>query len=631
MHTGLAVLRKCALVTMAVTLASCASATYGREDLLNDVLEPSPFRLELRPYIAMPSNRNDIISMTQRPGDARLYITTQEGYIFALNEDASGSASATEFFNVGAAVLAATGRTMSGSASQMGLQSVAFHPDFNNPSQPGYGKLYTTLLENRPANTTGLNYLGNSVNGPTVNADGVLMEWTYNFATGQVPAASYRELFRVKMPLYDHPIKQARFNPYARPGDEDYGLLYMTHGDSNVKHSPNDDAQRLDNAQGKMIRINPLESGGNRYTIPSTNPFASSSDPAVLREIFAYGFRNPHTYSFNRDDAGQVHIIVGDIGRNNVEEVNLVIGGANYGWPEREGTFVHRQLPDTNPDAGYITDLAPLGSEEATLGFSYPVAQYDHDADVSEVSSGNSIASGFVIRNGSDPNLHNQLIFADFSLRTGGDVFHADFTEMLSAVTTLDALDESRDDPSELTQAPVQLLQLSLDHDRNPSTPPQLYDDFLELLDHPRTDVRFGEGAHGEMYISSKVNGTIYLVTNSVAPKGDFNADGAVTGDDFLIWQRDAGRQFTESPADYNRDDIVDGADLAVWQANFGATYGSAVADSARTVPEPSALAIVAAIATWGRAMRGRHASRSDKTWGATLRHGCFSPTRRTR
>jgi hypothetical protein len=61
-------------------------------------------------------------------------------------------------------------------------------------------------------------------------------------------------------------------------------------------------------------------------------------------------------------------------------------------------------------------------------------------------------------------------------------------------------------------------LRLSLDHDNNPSTPPESYDDFLELLDESRSDIRFGQGVAGEMYISSKRNGTIYLVTNSVPP-----------------------------------------------------------------------------------------------------------------
>jgi glucose/arabinose dehydrogenase len=523
-------------------LASPKASRGSAPDLLSDIIDVSGFRLELRPYVTMDPGHKNIISMTTRPGDARPYVTTQEGCVLVVNENANGTGVAMQFFNFKSA-LSSAGRSMFGSYGQWGLQSVAFHPDFNKVGQPGYGKLYTSYLENRPADTSGLSFLGNSVRGTGVNADGVLAEWTYNFDTQQVESSSFRELFRVRMPHHDHPIKQARFNPRAMPGDEDYGLLYLTHGDSNVKDSPNNDPLRLDNALGKMIRINPLQSGADRYTIPATNPFAARSDPNVLKEIYAYGFRNPHTYSFNRDDSGANHILVSDIGRNNVEEVNLVLPGANYGWPAREGTFVHLQLPDSDPDAGYITGLALLPPNEATLGLTYPVAQYDHDATIGEVSSGNAIASGFVIRNGSDPNLHNQFIFGDFSRRTVNNSFHTDFEEMLSAVTQLDSGDPSRDEPGELTQAPVHSLPLALDHDNNPATAPQLYDGFLELLQAStsthRTDVRFGEGAFGEMYVTSKVNGTIYLVTNSIPVPRDFKADCSVIGSDFLSWQCD--------------------------------------------------------------------------------------------
>ena len=164
--------------------------------------------------------------------------------------------------------------------SQQGLQSVAFHPDFDHVGQPGYGKLYTTMLENRPANPNDPSffYLGNSTYGGG-GADGVLAEWTYDHNTGQVNPSSYRELFRTNMPNYDHPIKLAQFDPYAAPGDEDYGLLYLTHGDSNNQDSLNDDPQDRGDVLGKMLRINPLQSGANRYTIPATNPYYASEQP----------------------------------------------------------------------------------------------------------------------------------------------------------------------------------------------------------------------------------------------------------------------------------------------------------------------------------------------------------------
>ena len=124
------------------------------------------------------------------------------------------------------------------------------------------------------------------------------------------------------------------------------------------------------------------------------------------------------------------------------------------------------------------------------------------------------MASGFVIRNGSDPRLHNQFIFANFADHDG-NVYHADFEAMLAAVIRSEATAVAHEVPAVLTQATIHRLRLSLDHDNNPSTPPESYDDFLELLDESRSDIRFGQGVAGEMYISSKRNGTIYLVTNS--------------------------------------------------------------------------------------------------------------------
>jgi len=574
---------------MFLALAGVSSSQGMAQDLLNDNIVDSPFRLELRPYVTLPSSNDNIISITLMPGDIRPYVTTQQGQVFVI-DDVRGVGSETEFFDFESA-LNDNGRDMNGSSGQGGLQSVAFHPDFNKVGQPGFGKLYTSYRENRPGSGS-LNFLGNTTTSET--RDSVLSEWTYDFNAQEVPSASFRELFRIKMPKVDHPIKQAKFNQYAIPGDDDYGMLYLTHGDSNVKHSPTDEPTRLDNALGKMLRINPLQSGGDPYTIPTSNPFASSVDPDVLKEIYAYGFRNPHTYFFSKDDQGEVHILVGDIGRNNVEEVNLVLPGANYGWTKREGTFVHKQLEDDFGE-GYITGVDPLPANEATLQYTYPVAQYDHDAAVGQRSSNNAIATGFVIRNGSDPNLHNQFIFADFTDRDSYKKreLHTDFDEMLAAITQLDPNDPSRDEPVELTQAIIHSLQLSLDHDNSPNTAAQEYDDFLDLLSDSRADIRFGEGAYGEMYISSKRNGTIYLVTNSVPVPGDFDADGKVTGKDVLLWQQDFSEQGTESAADANRDDVVDELDLAIWKAHYGETW-SAPLQVLATVPEPNCTVLMA-------------------------------------
>jgi len=572
----------CFGVALTIGALSVASQTAA-QDLLNDNPTYSPFNLELRPYVTMPSGSANIISMTTRLGDNKLYVTTQEGNIHAVAPNANGTGTLSTWFDINT-----TGISLSGSSGQLGLQSIAFHPQFDQPGTPGYGKFYTTMLRSVSSGESAF-YLGDSPRGSTVNADGVLAEWSYDHESSTF--GSFRELFRVKMPVYDHPIKQARFNPYSQPGDEDYGLLYVTHGDSAEQHSPGDFPQLLGNALGKMIRIDPLDPDGDgsaRYSIPATNPFADSVEPNLLKELYAYGFRNPHNFSFNRDDNGDVHILVGNIGRANVEEIELALPGNNYGWPKREGTFVEKQIPNSDPNAGYITGVDPLPANEVDFDYSFPIAQFDHNTTPGQIASGTSIASGHVIRNGSDPNLENQLIFSNFSQNLSF-AYHADFDEMLAAVTKLDADDLNRDEPSELTQAPVHLLHLALDHDNDPNTPVQIYDDFNSLLGQGRNDTRFGEGVFGEMFISTKYSGgLIYLVTNSVPLLGDFNQDRVVNAADYTVWRNSYNVTGYHLAADANGDAKVDAADYDIWKSHFGETWGSGGGAGSLAIPEPA-------------------------------------------
>lgn len=601
--------RRVAPAAVAALVLATNAALVGGQDLLNDAIAFADFQLELRPYAALPSGSTNIVNMTTHAGDNRLFVTTEAGRIFTVDSGAAGVAQPELWFDVSAAVPTATGRNLVATGSQRGLQSVAMHPGFSEPSSPGYGKLYTTYLEQRPANEAAHHYLGDSFDGTGGAADSVLAEWTFDHNSGQVAAATHRELFRVKMPRLDHPIKQAAFNPHAQPGDDDYGLLYLTHGDSNVKHSPGDDPLDLGNALGKMLRVDPLEADGAPYAIPASNPFADGQTPGALGEVYAYGFRNPHTFSFNQHDSGEVYLLASDIGRNNVEEINLVLPGGNYGWTEREGTFVHDQAPDNSGGEGYVTGVSPLPANEADLGFTYPVAQYDHDAPVGSRSSGNSVASGFVIQNARDANLNNLFLFTDFSSRTSGasvrngELFFAAFDDLLDAVTQLDPDDPSRDEPGELTQATVGKLRLTLDHDNQPGTPAQVFDGFIDLLGANRTDVRLGRGPSGELYFSSKQNGMIYLATGTTPLAGDYNADGRVDAADYTVWRASVGSS-QPLPNDGGLGSPIGDDHYQLWRDAYGDSITGASPGTA--VPEASAIALLLCSGCAASLRRGR-------------------------
>src|SRR5918912_2085781 len=111
-------------------------------------------------------------------------------------------------------------------------------------------------------------------------------------------------------------------------------------------------------------------------------------------------------------------MILTDIGQHYIEEVNLGVRGANYGWPLREGTFVTDR---TDQDVLYA-----LPSDDPTYGFTYPVAQYDHDDVVNELGLA-AICGGFVYRGSAVPDLTGQYLFGDLVI---GRVFHVPATSL---------------------------------------------------------------------------------------------------------------------------------------------------------------------------------------------------------
>ena len=116
--------------------------------------------------------------------------------------------------------------------------------------------------------------------------------------------------------------------------------------------------------------------------------------------------RNPYSYSFDRL-TGQLYL--GDVGQNNVEEVDIIVKGGNYGWHVKEGSFYF----DPNGNGpGYVTST-PVGPVPPDL--IDPIAEYDHD-------EGLAVVGGFVYRGSQIPELQGRYVFGDwgsFGMPTG--------------------------------------------------------------------------------------------------------------------------------------------------------------------------------------------------------------------
>jgi quinoprotein glucose dehydrogenase len=101
------------------------------------------------------------------------------------------------------------------------------------------------------------------------------------------------------------------------------GLLYITTGETFKSGL----AQDLDSLGGKILRVNPEGS------IPPDNPFPKSP-------IYSYGHRNPQGLAWHPETADLFESEHGPSGEFLLfanDEINVIVKGGNYGWPEAVG------------------------------------------------------------------------------------------------------------------------------------------------------------------------------------------------------------------------------------------------------------------------------------------------------
>ena len=200
------------------------------------------------------------------------------------------------------------------------------------------------------------------------------------------------------------------------------GFLYFTVGDGGNAddqgngHLPNGNAQDNTRILGKISRIDvdTRNSANGNYGVPSDNPFVN--DSGALPEIYAYGLRNPFSFSFDKLTGD---LLLGDVGQNNVEEADKIVKGGNYGWNIKEGTFFFDPNGTNN---GFVT-TAPVRAVPTDLV--EPFTEYDHD-------EGEAIIGGYMYRGGAIAELSGKYVFGDWGLFTGpaGRLFVHDGTNL---------------------------------------------------------------------------------------------------------------------------------------------------------------------------------------------------------
>ena len=362
------------------------------------------------------------------PGDThRLFIVEQNGLLRVIQD---GVLLATPALDIQSRV--APPLIPANANDERGLLGLAFHPGYNDPASPGYRTLYTYNSELIPAGTSPTYPVPTTA---TNNYKNVINEWKISSTNASVvDPTSRREVISFGKNASNHNGGTCTFGPD--------GYMYLALGDGGDANDvgashivPGGNAQNLTTPLGKFLRFDPINpaltlasfdlvSSNGQYRIPTNNPFMA---PGQVPEIYCYGMRNPYRFCFDRLTGDLIHA---DVGQNNVEEIDRIIRGGNYGWAIKEGDFLFNMTNGPAGNAGTIG--APPGNRSPGLpvGLIDPISgplgvlEYDHNEGI-------SITGGFVYRGSALPELYGKYIFGDLALKTApvradGRIFYAD-------------------------------------------------------------------------------------------------------------------------------------------------------------------------------------------------------------
>jgi len=387
-HQGAAGAADTVVDDFSFTAEEATTPGSGLEDPIPAPVEEGPTTVQL---VEILSGITAPVWAINSPNDTtRLFVVDQTGIIYAVD---LATGAATEFADLSAR-LVELGVAGPGSFDERGLLGLAFHPDYASN-----GLLYTYTSEpvSGTADFTTLPAASDA------NHQSVIAEWEVP-APGDpasvVDPSTRRELLRIDQPQFNHDGGALVFGPD--------GMLYLALGDGGgaddegTGHGAEGNGQDPSNPLGAILRIDPdgADSANGRYGIPSDNPFIGMS--GFLDEIYAYGFRNPFRVSF---DPATDDFWAADVGQNDIEEVDIVTAGGNYGWNLKEGSFFFVGNGDGD---GFVVDEDP-GVPADLID---PVAEYDHDEGI-------AIVGGFVYRGSRLPDLEGHYIFGDFGQASG--------------------------------------------------------------------------------------------------------------------------------------------------------------------------------------------------------------------
>ncbi|MFC1757572.1 PQQ-dependent sugar dehydrogenase [Planctomycetota bacterium] len=330
---------------LAMLLGAAMISTAPAEDI-----DTSPIGIKTERAFPNLRPRRPVIITHANDGSDRVFIVTQQGVIHWIPNDQNVKKT-NKFLDIEKQVVYHDRK------NEEGLLGLAFHPNYK---ENGFFYVYYTSTEEP---------LLSKVSRFSVSKEN----------PGKADPNSELEIMRIKQPYWNHNGGTLEFGPD--------GFLYIALGDGGGGNDPHMNGQNVQTLLGSILRIDiDKKEGDKNYAIPPDNPLVGQ--PRFAREeIYAWGFRNPWRFAFDRETG---LLWAADVGQDIWEEINIVKKGGNYGWDLREG--FHK---------------FGLNGFEANANLTEPIWEYHHDA-------GKSITGGCVYRGKRLPKLNGYYLYGDY-------------------------------------------------------------------------------------------------------------------------------------------------------------------------------------------------------------------------
>lgn len=397
----MSVTRSFFILFLAVSTFSCGNNKQSAVNVSNDSTVVGNTNVPASDSITLQSVADGFTSpvyLTQPANDNRLFVVDQVGKIYIVN---NGQKSAQPFLDISSKLV----QLKTDQEEERGLLGLAFHPEYKSN-----GKFY--VYYSAPLRSTA---------PKEWNCTSVIAEYKVSASdTNKADLSTGRVLLQIDKPQKNHNAGTLAFGPdgflYISIGDgggaDDKDMGHVSDWyDKNAGGNGQDTKQNL---LGNILRID--VNNGNPYGIPSDNPFADGKNG--LKEIYAYGLRNPYRFSFAADGS----LIAADAGQVLYEEIDVITKGGNYGWNVKEGRHCFNAADNKHP-----FDSCPT-KDEMGNAFVEPVIEFKNAMNFKDglgiVSIGGVVYSGSSI-----PALKDKYLFGVWTQahdKSKGVIFAAD-------------------------------------------------------------------------------------------------------------------------------------------------------------------------------------------------------------